>query len=164
MLLPAEEELKRDIERLRPEIESPNVSEEDALIEDLRRELTSQNEQIPWFLQSFVNPPTDPLTVCLVALVADLPAIPGPKTVGQENYSRVFDAFMKRGWAGFEETFDDIVPRDRADYAAVKRDLLCEPIFIMKVHRNMAGAVLRRKTVDEVFDEMARQHEQQKPQ
>ena len=125
----SEEELKRDIERLRAEIESPNVSAEEALIDDVRRELTAQNEQIPWFLQSFVSPPTDPLTVCLLALVEDLPPIPGPKTVGPENYSQVFDAFMKRGWAGFEEAFDEIVPRDRADYAAVKRDLLCEPIF-----------------------------------
>jgi hypothetical protein len=49
-------------------------------------------------------------------------------------------------------------------YAAVKRDLLREPIFMMKVHRNMADAVLGRKTVDEVFDEMTRQHEQQKAQ
>ena len=70
---------------------------------------------------------------------------------------------MNRGWAGFEEAFDGIVPRDRADYADVKRDLLCEPIFILKVHRNMADAVLGRKTVDEIFDEMARQREQ-KPQ
>ena len=52
---------------------------------------------------------------------------------------------MKRGWAGFEKAFDEIVPRDRADYAAVKRDLLCEPIFMMKVHRNVADAVLGRK-------------------
>ena len=70
----SEEELKRDIERLRAEIESPNVSAEEALIDDVRRELTAQNEQIPWFLQSFVSPPTDPLTVCLLALVEDLPA------------------------------------------------------------------------------------------
>lgn len=164
IFMASEEELKRDIERLRAEVESPNVSEEDVLIEDLRSELTARNEQIPWFLQSFVNPPIDPLTVSLLALVADLPTIPGPKTVGQENYSRVFDAFMKRGWAGFEKAFDEIVPRDRADYAAVKRDLLCEPIFMMKVHRNMADAVLGRKTVGVVFDEMVRQHEQQKPQ
>ena len=71
-------------------------------------------EQIPWFLHSFVNPPTDPLTIRLMALVEDLPSIPGPKTVGSANYSRLFDAFMKRGWTGFEEEFDRIVPRDRA--------------------------------------------------
>ena len=81
----SEEELKRDIERLRAEIESPNVSAEEALIDDVRRELTAQNEQIPWFLQSFVSPPTDPLTVCLLALVEDLPPIPGPKTVGPKT-------------------------------------------------------------------------------
>ena len=59
----SEEELKRDIERLRAEIESPNVSAEEALIDDVRRELTAQNEQTPWFLHSFVSPPTDRLTV-----------------------------------------------------------------------------------------------------
>src|SRR5262245_15498347 len=78
------------------------------------------------------------------------------------NYSRIFDAFMKLGWPGFEEEFDRIVPRDRPDYADVKRDLLCEPIFSIKAHRNMADMVLGNKTVDELFDEMAR--EQEKPQ
>jgi hypothetical protein len=63
---------------------------------------------------------------------------------------------MKHGWAGFEEEFDRIVAHDRADYADVKRDMLCEPIFSVKAHRNMADAVLG-------FDEMARQKEQ-KPQ
>ena len=52
------------------------------------------------------------------------------------------------------------MPRDRADYADVKRDMLCEPIFSIKAHRNMADAVLGRKTVDEIFDEMAWQREQ----
>jgi hypothetical protein len=70
---------------------------------------------------------------------------------------------MKRGWAGFEEEFDRIVPRDRPDYADVKRDMLCEPIFSMKAHRNMADAVLGRKTVDEIFDEMARQQRDKSP-
>ena len=55
------------------------------------------------------------------------------------------------------------MPRDRAYYADVKRDILCEPIFSMKAHRNMADAVLGRKTVDEIFDEMARKQEH-KPQ
>ncbi|MBK5294109.1 MAG: hypothetical protein JJE04_20830 [Acidobacteriia bacterium] len=70
---------------------------------------------------------------------------------------------MKRSWAGFEEEFDRIVPRDRPGYPDVKRDLLREPIFDMKAHRNLAEAVLGRKTVDEIFDEMARQREQRKP-
>ena len=80
--------------------------------------------------------------------------------MGPENYSRISGAFMKRGWAGFEEEFDRAVPRDRSDYAAVKRDMLCEPLFNMKAHRNMADAVLGRKTVDEIFDEMARERGQ----
>jgi hypothetical protein len=62
---------------------------------------------------------------------------------------------MKRGWAGFEKEFDYVVPRDRADYAHVKRDMLCGPIFSVKAYRNIADAVLGRKTVDEMFDEMA---------
>jgi hypothetical protein len=160
----SDEELKAEIERLRAENESLSESEELALIEDLRRDLAEQSEQIPWFLQSFVNSPTDPHTVSLLALVEDLPPIPGPKTLGTENYSRVFDAFMKRGWAGFEEAFDRIVPRDREDYAAIKRDLLREPVFNMQAHRHMADVVLGRKTVDEVFDEMGRQLDQRKPQ
>lgn len=129
-------------------------------IEDVRRKREAEKREIPWFLRSFVNPPTDPLTIRLLALVEDLPSIPGPKTVGSENYSRIFDAFMKRGWPGFEEEFDRVIPRDRADYADVKRDMLCEPIFSIKAHRNMADAVLGRKTVEEIFDEMARQQEQ----
>jgi hypothetical protein len=76
-----------------------------------------------------VNPPKDPLTVSLLALVEDLPAIPGPQTVGSENYSRILDAFEKSGWEGFEQEFDRIVPRDRPDYADIKRDLLCETMF-----------------------------------
>ena len=60
---------------------------------------SKQPQAFPWFLHSLVNPPSDPLTIRLLALVEDLPSIPGPKTVGSENYSRIFDAFMKRGWA-----------------------------------------------------------------
>jgi hypothetical protein len=43
---------------------------------------------------------------------------------------------MKRGWAGFEEAFDRIVPPDGEDYAAIKRDLLREPVFNMQAHRH----------------------------
>jgi tetratricopeptide (TPR) repeat protein len=156
----AENALRKSLE-LEPESET--AQNELGYIEDLRRKQAAQKEEIPWFLHSFVNPPTDPLTVRLLALVEDLPSIPGPKTVGPENYSRIFDAFMKRGWAGFEEEFDRVIPRDRADYEDIKRDMLCEPIFSIKAHRNMADAVLGRKTVEEIFDEMARQQEQ-KPQ
>lgn len=108
------------------------------------------------YLHSLANPPTDPLPIRLIALVEDLPSIQRPKTVGSENYSRIFDAFMKRGWAGFEEEFDRIVPRDRPDYADIKRDLLCEPIFHMKAHRNIADLALGRKTIDEILDEEPR--------
>ncbi|MGH9665897.1 MAG: hypothetical protein ACRD9L_15840 [Bryobacteraceae bacterium] len=52
------------------------------------------------------------------------------------------------------------------DYAGifVKRDLLCEPIFSFKTHRNLADAVLGIKSIDEIFDEIERQREQQRPQ
>jgi tetratricopeptide (TPR) repeat protein len=156
----AEDALRRSLE-LEPD--SKTAHNELGYIEDLRQKREAQKEEIPWFLHSFLNPPTDPLTVRLLALVEDLPSIPGPKTVGAENYSRISSAFMKDGWAGFEVEFDRVVPRDRADYADVKRDILCEPIFDTKAHRNMADAVLGRKTVDEIFDEMARRREQ-KPQ
>jgi hypothetical protein len=152
----AEDALRRSLE-LEPDSETAN--NELSYIEDRRRKREAEKEEIPWLLHSFVNPPADPLTIRLLALVEGLPSIPGPKTVGSKNYSRIFDAFMKRGRAGFEEEFDHIVPRHRADYANVKRDMLCEPIFSVKAHHYMADAVLGRST----FDEMARQQEQ-KPQ
>lgn len=156
----AEDALRRSLE-LEPD--SKTAHNELGYIKDLRRKRETEKEEIPWFLHSLVHPPADPLTIRLLALVEDLPSIPGPKTVGSENYSRIFDAFMKRGWAGFEDEFDRIVPRERPDYADVKRDLLREPIFDMRAHRNLADAVLGRKTVDEIFDEMDRERGQ-KPQ
>lgn len=146
------------------EPESETARNELGYIADLRRQREAQEKEIPWFLQSFVHPPTDPLTIRLIALVKDLPSIPGPKTVGTDGYSRILDAFMKRGWAGFEEAFDRVVPRARPDYADVKRDLLREPIFGIEAHRNMAEVVLGKKTVDELFDKRALHREPQKPQ
>lgn len=156
----AETALRRSLE-LEPDSET--ARNELDYIEDLQRRRKEENEQTPWFLHSFVKPPTDPLTVRLMASVEGLPSIPGPKTVGSENYSQIVDAFVKRGWAGFEEEFDRIVPRDRRDYADVKRDLLCEPLFSMTAHRNLADAVLGKKSAAETFDEMERQQEK-KPQ
>ena len=95
------------------------------------------------------SPPTDPLTVRLLAEIEDLETIPGPRTVGPENYSRILDAFLKRGWAGFEEAFDLVVPKTRTDYTEVKRNLLREPVFSPKTQRNMlrlAKAFLSAKT------------------
>ena len=108
----AEAALQQSLE-LEPD--SQTARNELGYIEDLRKKRAAENEQISWFLHSFVNPPTDPLTVRLLALVEDMPSIPGPKTVGAENYSRILDAFMKSGWAGFEEEFNRIVPCDRPD-------------------------------------------------
>jgi tetratricopeptide (TPR) repeat protein len=110
---------------------------------------------LPWFLHCVRYPPADPLTAQLVALVAGMDPIPGPQTIGSANYSKVLEAFMERGWAGFEEAFDGIVPRTRPDYADVKRDLLCEPVFSQKVHERMSRVFLGQSTIDEMLQEAA---------
>ena len=120
--------------------------------------------ELPWFLHCIQYPPTDPLTRELLALVDGLPPVPGPKTIGPENYSRVSEAFLSRGWAGFEEAFDAVVSRDRADYAAIKRELLRESIFSPKVHLRMARMSLGESTIDEIMDEIARDRVPHKPQ
>ena len=70
---------------------------------------------------------------------------------------------MKRGWEGFEEEFDRIVDPSRPDYADVKRDLLCEPIFSVRYHRNLAQLVSGDKTIEEIWEEN-REHEEREPQ
>ena len=157
----AEEVLRRSLE-LEPESEV--ARNELKYIEDLRGRREAKKKEIPWFLHSFVNPPADPLTIRLLALVADLPSIPGPNTVGPENYSRISRAFLEHGWAAFEEEFDRIVPRSRADYADVKRDLLREAIFDIKCHRNLAELTLGTKTYDEIVAEIESERQHQKPQ
>jgi tetratricopeptide (TPR) repeat protein len=110
---------------------------------------------LPWFLHCIRYPPTDPLTVELLALVRGMESIPGPQTIGSENYSKVLATFLERGWAGFEEAFDEIVPRSRSDYADVKRDLLREAVFNQQVHDRMSRVLLGQSTVDEVLQEAA---------
>lgn len=107
-----------------------------------------------WAVNAYRVPPTDPLTIQLLALVDGLESIPGPRTVGPENYSRISKAFFARGWAGFEEAFDAVVPRTRPDYADVKRDLLRESIFNPKVHSRMARVLLGETSVEEIMDEV----------
>jgi hypothetical protein len=97
----------------------------------------TEEKQIAMFADSVLSLPTDPLTIRLRTEVENLDPIPGPKTVGSENYSQILDAFTKRGWAGFEDAFDSIVSRGRADYVKVKRDLLREPVFSLKAQGNM---------------------------
>ena len=53
-------------------------------LEDLRRKREAEKEEIRWFLHSFVNP-YRPMAIRLLALVEDLPSIPGPKTVGTKK-------------------------------------------------------------------------------
>ena len=113
--------------------------------------------QIPWFLHCIKYPPADPLTKQLLALVEDLEDVPGPKTIGAENYSKVSQAFLTRGWVGFEEAFDEIVPRTQADYASVKRELLRESIFSRKVHRRMSRIFLGEASISETLQEIAKE-------
>lgn len=110
--------------------------------------------QLPWFLHCIKYPPADPLTKQLLALVEDLEDVPGPKTIGAENYGKVSQAFLTRGWAGFEEALDAIVPRTRADYASVKRELLRESIFSPKVHLRMSRIFLGEATIAETMEEI----------
>jgi tetratricopeptide (TPR) repeat protein len=125
---------------------SENAKKELEYIQQVRRQHDSQKQAA---IPLFIDPPTDPLTVRLRAEVEDLEPIPGPRTVGSGNYSRILDSFIKRGWAGFEEVFDLVVPKTRADYTEVKRNLLRERVFSLKVQRNMlrlAKAFLSAKT------------------
>jgi hypothetical protein len=61
----AENVLRRSLE-LEPE--SKVAQNKLGYIENLRRQRREEEEQIPWFLHTFVNPPKDPLTVRLLAL------------------------------------------------------------------------------------------------
>jgi hypothetical protein len=63
------------------EPDSETAHHELSYIKDLREKREAEKEEIPWFLHSFVNPPTDPPTIRLLALVEDLSSIPGPQAV-----------------------------------------------------------------------------------
>jgi tetratricopeptide (TPR) repeat protein len=153
----AEDALRRSLE-LEPGSET--ALNELGYIEELRRKRDAGEEDVPWYLHSFINPPTDPLTMEFLALADGLPSIAGPKTVGLDNYHRIFDAFTRRGWPAFEEEFDRIVPRARPNYADVKRDLLREPLFSIDYHRVLAQLNLGKRTVAEIISKVARQREQ----
>jgi hypothetical protein len=120
--------------------------------------------RLPWFLHCVKYPPTDPLTRELLPLVEGLEPVPGPKTIETENYAKVSHAFLDRGWAGFEEAFDAIVPCTRPDYASVKRELLREPIFNPKVHLRMSRILSGETTIKEALEEAARDRTQPKTQ
>ena len=113
-----------------------------------------ESETLPWFLQCISNPPSDPLTKQLLALVDGLESVPGPRTIGSDNYAKVSEAFLNRGWDGFEKAFDAIVPRTRPDYVDIKRELLREPIFNPRVHSRMTRIFLKQATIDEVTTEI----------
>jgi tetratricopeptide (TPR) repeat protein len=153
----AEDALRRSLE-LEPD--SQTAHNELGYIADLRRKRAAGEEDVPWYLHSLINPPADPLTIEFLALADGLPSIPGPKTVGPDNYHRIFDAFTKRGWPAFEEEFERIVPRERPDYADVKRDLLREPLFSIDYHRVLAELNLGKKIIEEIVAKVARQRKQ----
>ena len=133
-------------------------------IDHVLRDKEERSKTLPWFLHCIRIPPTDPLTVQLVALVDGLDSIPGPKTVGPENYSIIFKAFLESGWEGFEKAFDAVISRDRVDYVEIKRNLLREPIFMTTVHKRMARMYLGKATIEEVFNEIEQSKTQVKLQ
>lgn len=120
--------------------------------------------KLPWFLHCVKYPPTDPLTAELLALIEGLESVPGPKTIGNENYTKISEAFLDRGWAGFEEAFDEIIPRTRHDYVCLKRELLRESIFDPKVHLRMSRVLLGEITIKEALEEAARDKARRKTQ
>ena len=62
----------------------------------------------------------------------------------------------------FEKEFERIVPRERPDYADVKRDLLREPLFSIDYHRVLAELNLGKKIIDEIVAKVARQRKQKR--
>ena len=136
--------------------ESESAHKELVYIDQALTDKKKQAATLPWFVHAIKFPPTDPLTLQLMPLVQGMESIPGPKTVGAENYSAISKAFLATGWAGFEEAFDTVVPRSRADYADIKRDLLREPIFNPKVHERMSKMLLGQATVEETMEEIKR--------
>jgi hypothetical protein len=162
----AEATLRRSLEF---EPDNQMAPQELKYIQQLRDDQAKRKKQLPWFMRALLEPPTDRVTLRLIALVEGLPHIPGPKTVGPGNYSRIFDAFMQRGWSGFEEEFEPIVPQGRPDYEQVKRDILREPIFSAKVHRNMTRAFMARagasdETFEDVMNDIFRNRDDRRPQ
>lgn len=132
-------------------------------IEHLLSEREERSKTLPWFLHCVKFPPADSLTRQLVALVDGMEPIPGPKTIGSENYGRISNAFYERGWAGFEDEFNRVVPRTHKDYTDIKRNLLREPIFLKVVHERLARVYLGKATIEEVFDEIRKSQEPAPP-
>jgi tetratricopeptide (TPR) repeat protein len=136
--------------------ESELAHKELEYIEHALAGMQRQAATLPWFLHPIKFPPADPLTLRLIQFVEGMKSIPGPKTVGAENYSKISEAFYASGWAGFEDAFDAAIPRSRADYADIKRDLLREPIFNPKVHERLSKLFLGQATVEETMEEIKR--------
>ncbi len=53
---------------------------------------------VPWFVHAILHPPQDSLTFELLNEVRGFPSIPGPQTIGTENYNRILRAFQMRGY------------------------------------------------------------------
>jgi tetratricopeptide (TPR) repeat protein len=136
------------------EPENQQAAREIAYIDRASEEQKARARRVPWFVHCLRNPPTDPLTVQLRTLVQDLPPLPGTQVVGPENYLKILKAFLDRGWAGFEESFNQVVPPTRPDYVQLKRDLLREPIFNPRMHVRMARLHEGKATVEEIMDEI----------
>ena len=146
------------------EPESELAAREIAYIERASEEQKARARRVPWFVHCLRNPPTDPLTLQLRILVQDLPPLPGTQVVGSENYLKILKAFLDRGWAGFEESFNQVVPRAQPDYVELKRDLLREPIFNPRMHARMARLHEGKATVEEIMDEIENKSVPPEPQ
>lgn len=105
---------------------------------------------MPWFARAVLYPPADERTRAQIALAEDMPSRAGPEVVGR-HYFAIVTAFMDRGWEGFEEEFDRYLPRDDPRYWQVKQDLLCEPVFNAKVHREMTSIITGEVPVEEMM-------------
>jgi tetratricopeptide (TPR) repeat protein len=133
--------------------------DESALIElnyvkDMWRSGAKTRPEYPSAIQRLLDPPKDPLTQQLVALVADLEPLPGALTVGEANMSMISEAFLGGGWEAFEVAFDQAIPRSRPDYAEVKRNLLRDPKFSFKTLKALADLMTGKKTILDILDEL----------
>ena len=113
------------------EPDSENALKELAYISSL------QGGRDTWPFSNTLAAPRDLLTVRLIEEGKDLPSVPGPQTVGTQNFGRISDAFCRRGWEGFEEEFANLYPTDGPDREEIKALLLREPIFRPRIQQSV---------------------------
>ena len=147
--------------------EDTKAASELELIQGLRLQ-RSHPGPLGWPFLQILNPPRNPLTQRLIELVKDLPSIPGPQTVGTENFSRIQQAFSARAWEGFEEEFAKLYPPDHPQHGEIKTRLLQETIFRPQVHENIVQCLRAyraggKEALLEVYREISRAETSEKP-